>query len=191
MRILAVDTTREQLTAVLVTDKKVYQKNGEAAKSGHSSSLFPFIAELMEQAGLKPEMLDAVCAVVGPGSFTGIRIGVAAVNAIAFAANLKRIEVDSFEILAQGRAGEVLTVIPAAHGNVFAAKFSDGKEIESGFYGENDLPAAQKTIRADEFSEFGDTLAAVCVKKFKENNFVDMLKPLYLRKSQAERMKQD
>jgi len=191
MNILALDTTRDELLAVLFCGGKKYVKSGAATKSGHSPSLFPFIEELMQKAGAAPEKLDAVCAVVGPGSFTGIRIGVAAMNALAFATGAKRIEVNSFELLVERHKGEVLAVIPAAHGNVFAAKFSNGKQTESGFFDQKDLPVCEKIVRQEQFSDFETALVKVCEKKFSRGEFSDMLKPLYLRKSQAERLKKD
>jgi tRNA threonylcarbamoyladenosine biosynthesis protein TsaB len=92
-----------------------------AAPPAHASELMPAVAEVMGQAGLDWADLDAVAVGVGPGAFTGLRIGVATARALAHAAQLPLRPVSSLEALAAGiDADERLAVIDAKRGEVFA-----------------------------------------------------------------------
>lgn len=189
MNILAIDTTRDRLLVVLIKDENFKIFEGEQSKKGHSSSLLPCVDSMMEEYGLLPENLDAVCAVTGPGSFTGIRIGVATANAIAFGANAKRIDVNSFEILAYGQKGKVFCQIPALHGNVYGAYFEDGKMISKDFVEKENIPESGKIVKQENFVDFAFGLEDIVRQKWEAKEFVDQLRPMYLRKSQAEREK--
>ena len=85
MKILAVDTTSTTFTAVLIDDAKTLATSFEVGKSGHSSLILPTINELMDMGDIKPADLDCVAVVVGPGSFTGLRIGLATVKGLCHA----------------------------------------------------------------------------------------------------------
>ncbi|MDD4840105.1 MAG: tRNA (adenosine(37)-N6)-threonylcarbamoyltransferase complex dimerization subunit type 1 TsaB [Clostridia bacterium] len=191
MRILAIDTTRDELLVVLIDGKKFLTRSNNSGKKGHSSSLLPYVDEVMSEACIMPSELDAVCAVVGAGSFTGIRIGVATMNAIGFATGAKRIAVNSFELLSFNEKGKVLCTVPALHENLFGALYEDGKELEMDFYTAETLPTCENIIRQEDFDDFADALGTVCIKKFEKGEFVSQIRPLYLRKSQAERTKDE
>lgn len=190
MKILAIDTTRDSLTVVLTDGDKYFSKVGAATKEGHSPNIIPFIDELLNRAGISLPSIDAVAAVVGPGSFTGIRIGVATANAIAFALNLKRIEVNSFELLADAKSGDFICVIDALHGNYFYEKYENNKAIERGYF-EGFIDEWKNIVRQTDIKDFSRVLFSVCSKKFLDNSFTDLIKPLYMRKSQAERMQDE
>lgn len=191
MKILAIDTTRDELLVVLRCGEKLFTRKSASGKRGHSSSLLPFIDEVMCDAGILPNQLDATAAVIGAGSFTGIRIGVATMNAIAFATEVPRISINSFELLANGESGKVLCIIPALHDNLYGALYDNGKELEMGFYSKETLPAYEKLIRQEDFLDFETALASVSLQKFESGEFVSQIRPLYLRKSQAERTKDE
>ena len=99
MNCLAIDTTNTKLTVVFFKDDEVFHREIEVGKSGHSRLLMPTVDEVLKEADADISAVEAVAAVVGPGSFTGIRIGVSAMTAIAFANNAKRISVTSFEVI--------------------------------------------------------------------------------------------
>jgi tRNA threonylcarbamoyladenosine biosynthesis protein TsaB len=92
-----------------------------AAPPAHASELMPAVAEVMERAGLGWEELEAVAVGVGPGAFTGLRIGVATARALAHAVGLPLRPVSSLKALAAGiQADERLAVLDAKRGEVFA-----------------------------------------------------------------------
>lgn len=93
----------------------------------HGRVLVPTIAELLERAGMEPGALDAVAVGLGPGSFTGLRIGVVAAKAIAIAVGCPLIGLSSLEVIARNapdQASRVAVALDAQRGEVFAADFS-------------------------------------------------------------------
>ena len=130
MKILAVDTTSTIFTAVLVDGEKTLSTSFEVGKSGHSSLILPTISELMDIADTKPEDLDGVAVVVGPGSFTGVRIGVSLVKGLAFAKEVPCIEVSTLQSLAEnlrGLEGVIVPVMDARRAQVYTAIFTSDK----------------------------------------------------------------
>lgn len=112
-----------------------------AAPPGHARELMPAVIACLERAGLDGPQLDAIGVGVGPGTFTGLRIGVASARALAGAWSLDLRPVSSLAALAAGLAeagalpegdaaarGSVLSLIDARRGEVFAALFEAGVE---------------------------------------------------------------
>ena len=185
MKILAVDTTASTFTAVLINGENTYSKSFEVGKSGHSSLILPTIQALMEEGGVCPQDLDAVGVVVGPGSFTGIRIGVSALTAIAYGTGAKRITVNSFELLAYSRINAVLA-IDAGHGHNYVAEVKDGKIVGMSFVEEKDKDTLDGAITTTCCSA-SEILDKIVRQKWADGEFVAVLEPFYMRKSQAER----
>ena len=96
----------------------------------HSETIMPLIDGLFDDE-IKLCDMDAVCADVGPGSFTGVRIGVCIANAMAYALKLPVIEVSSLRALADAIDTErpVCALIDARNGNGYAALYENGKEL--------------------------------------------------------------
>ncbi len=186
MKILAVDTTSTIFTAVLVDGEKTLSTSFEVGKSGHSSLILPTISELMDIADTKSEDLDGVAVVVGPGSFTGIRIGVSAMTAIAYGTGAKRIAVNSFELLAYNREN-ALCAIDAGHGHTYVAKVEDGKIISTDFVEEKDKDTLPKDMVTTTSCSAVEALDKVVRNKWENGDFVNVFEPYYMRKSQAER----
>ena len=102
---------------------------------GHSRELMPAVAEQMETAEVGWADVDGVAVGVGPGTFTGLRIGVATARALATAARIPVHPVSSLAALAAGATGAELTVpaIDAKRGELFAAPFRDGEPLAEPF----------------------------------------------------------
>lgn len=134
MNILGIDTSSAASAAcVLRGDGQVFEVTPPvealAAPPAHSRELLPAVASCLERAELGYADLDAVAVGVGPGAFTGLRIGVATARALALAHGLELRPVASLRALAAG-AGEdsVLAVIDARRGEAFAAAYDGGEE---------------------------------------------------------------
>jgi tRNA threonylcarbamoyladenosine biosynthesis protein TsaB len=101
-----------------------------ARPPAHASELMPAVAEVMERAGVSWRDLDAIAVGVGPGAFTGLRIGVATARALGMAAELPLRRVSSLAALAAGiDALQKLPLIDARRGEVFAALFHGDREV--------------------------------------------------------------
>ncbi|MDD5449618.1 MAG: tRNA (adenosine(37)-N6)-threonylcarbamoyltransferase complex dimerization subunit type 1 TsaB [Candidatus Omnitrophica bacterium] len=101
MKILAIDTSTNVLgVAVLDESGKSVEFNDDRGLR-HTSHLIPTVKKALKRARLKLRDLDAFCVSRGPGSFTGLRIGIATVKALGLAAKKKVVAVPSLDVLAQ------------------------------------------------------------------------------------------
>ncbi len=135
MSLLGFDTSTAASSAcVLRADGETFEVIPAAERLGrppaHASELMPAVAEVMERAGLGFSDLDAIAVGVGPGAFTGLRIGVTTARALAHAADLPLRPVSSLAALAAGIEGdERLAVIDAKRGELFAALYGPGGSV--------------------------------------------------------------
>jgi len=121
MYILSVDTSNKVASVALFNDKNLLNEKFSDDQKTHSEKLLPIIDELLKEENLSIKDIDMFVVSVGPGSFTGIRIGVATVKGMAQALNKKVISVTSLEGLIEMANGEnVCAIINARHGNVYA-----------------------------------------------------------------------
>lgn len=138
---LAIDTSGNHLTALVIKDGEVFGEYLSDVNLKHSVTLMPEIEKLLLKAQIELSEVDVFCAVTGPGSFTGIRIGVSTVKALAYAFNKKVLEVTSFETLAYNSdKSKVLAVIDAKHQNYYVCGFNNKNiEIKPCFVSYNEL----------------------------------------------------
>jgi tRNA threonylcarbamoyladenosine biosynthesis protein TsaB len=131
MRILAIDTALEACAAGVLdhaSDRILAQESAAMAR-GHAEALMPLVARVMGKAGLSFSGLDRIAVTVGPGSFTGLRVGIAAARGIALASGKPAVGVSTLAALAAPHLGEsstVLAAIDARHGQVYLQVFGPG-----------------------------------------------------------------
>jgi tRNA threonylcarbamoyladenosine biosynthesis protein TsaB len=141
MTIVGFDTSTAASSAcVLRTDGEAFEHVPPPSRllepPGHSRELLPMVADTMERAGVTWADVDGVAVGVGPGTFTGLRIGVASARALATAAGLPVHPVSSLKALASGVAQEeplVLALIDAKRGELFASLFEHGEQVAGPF----------------------------------------------------------
>lgn len=138
MNLLAIDTAA-RLCAACVFDTDGSRERGRAVLDlgkGHAEHLMEVIGEALRQAGLDYADLGMIAVCVGPGSFTGVRVGVAAARGLALALKVPVVGVTSIEALAaEARAdhpgAEILVLLDAGRGGFFAARYdATGAETE-------------------------------------------------------------
>ncbi|MBX3481738.1 MAG: tRNA (adenosine(37)-N6)-threonylcarbamoyltransferase complex dimerization subunit type 1 TsaB [Caulobacter sp.] len=129
MALLAVDTCLDACSAALLDGEAVLAARSEPMPRGHQERLAPMVAELMAEAGLAFDQLDRVAATVGPGSFTGLRVGLAFAKGISQALSIPLIGVGSLPALAAGRPGFVCAAIDARRGQIYLQAFRDGAAL--------------------------------------------------------------
>lgn len=100
MKILAVDTATEACSAALYIDGEITERF-EIAPREHARLLLPMIDDLMAEAELKPQQLDAIAFGCGPGSFTGLRIATGVMQGIAYGADLPVVPVSTLAAISQ------------------------------------------------------------------------------------------
>ncbi len=181
MTALMCDSTGSELLIILKHNDEVY-KECFTGKTGHSPLIMSLVDSVLKRAGIKVDDVDVFAACVGPGSFTGIRIGLACFNALAYATGKKRIEINSFEILTYDCADGLYRIDAGSNNSYLCLK--EGDSLKLSFLEGTDGSLKFEQQNADRAGAF----ITVTEKKFKNKEFSSNLKPIYLRKSQAERM---
>ena len=198
MKCLGIDTSGSHLTVAIINEDKIYSKHLPNCNLQHSVIAMQEVEDLLLLANLDIFDIDVFACVVGPGSFTGIRIGVSTAKALGYAKNKPVLGVTSFDTLAYNiDSGKVLAVVDAKHGNYYVCAYKNG-EVQT-------KPAFMTEAQIK--SEFSDFQAISSQKLENFDNFVASLPsgltnaisalnkncthhencyPLYVKRSQAE-----
>ena len=204
MLILGISTSSKYPSAAVAdsgSHEKTFFRCEETGLKSHSEVLMGLIEGVLLDAGVKKTELEAIAVDVGPGSFTGVRIGVSCANAMAFSLGIPVIPVCSLAAL----CSDVITssntsaaLIDCRNGNCYAAVYESGREALA--------PCAAITkevldslpdnavVRGDAVQSDGARAypdARTVIEAAEKLNIpsTDYAKPMYLRPSQAERMK--
>jgi len=133
MRLLALDTAMDACSVAVVDivghHVTALTSRSEAMQRGHAEALIPMVDEVMSEAGIRFSDLDRVAVTIGPGSFTGTRIGVAAARAYALASGIDAVGVTTLQAVAlnvprteeDGR--DIIVAFDALRGEVYAQLF--------------------------------------------------------------------
>ncbi|MGY3569219.1 tRNA (adenosine(37)-N6)-threonylcarbamoyltransferase complex dimerization subunit type 1 TsaB [Vibrio sp. SCSIO 43135] len=127
-KILALDTATENCSVALMVGDKLYVRS-EVAPRDHTKKVLPMVDEVLKEAGVTLADLDALAFGRGPGSFTGVRIGIGIAQGLAFGADLPMIGVSTLAAMAQGSyrqhgASHVACAIDARMSEVYWGRFS-------------------------------------------------------------------
>jgi tRNA threonylcarbamoyladenosine biosynthesis protein TsaB len=152
MRVLAIDTALAVCSAAVFDSEtgKVLGGESRPMQRGHAEALMPLIVRVMDQADLEFSDLDRIAVTVGPGSFTGLRVGIAAARGIALAASKEAVGVSTLAAyaapcIAGDRADVVLAAIDARHDHLYMQVFGGpGRMLRGG--GHVDLATARLAI---------------------------------------------
>lgn len=127
MKILAIDTSSKVASAAVLDGEKLVCEFSLNHKKTHSQKLMPIIEEVLKSAEISLSDVDYIATTTGPGSFTGIRIGVATAKGLAHAAGKPLIGVSTLEALAYNIAGWdslICPVMDARRSQVYTAVYS-------------------------------------------------------------------
>lgn len=198
---LAVDTSGNHLCVIACKGGKIHSVFLPDCAMKHSVSVMPAIDKALKDADMSLDECDFFAAVVGAGSFTGIRIGISVVKGFCLAYKKPALPVTSFDVMAYNETnGKILCLVDALHDCYYACGYEDGKTVYPPAYlteeetlnlGQDGYalrslsvaPIAQKAAveLVDPVAGFAN---AVCVLS-KQEKFGE-LTALYVRKSSAE-----
>jgi len=138
MRILAIDTATEACSAALWNDAKTCA-HFELCPREHTQRILPIVQDILTEGGVGLHDLDALAFGRGPGSFTGVRIGIGIAQGLALGAELPMIGVSTLATMAQGAwrkqgASRVLAAIDARMGEVYWAEYQ--RDAQGVWHGE-------------------------------------------------------
>lgn len=187
MNILIINTAFDYADyIVLANDSHFAYKTDSNAK--HSETSLLFVDNALTKSGITIRDIDVIAVNLGPGSFTGIRIGVALVKGFASAlSNIKLIGFNSFEPLIERVKGNGNIYIETGKGDYYFANARQGKinEIECKL----DIDEEEKFVILNNNSTYKEEeLINIVLDKINRNEFcnINQLEPLYLKLSQAE-----
>lgn len=149
--LLAFDCSGAACSAALARDDVILAHRFESLPRGQGERLLPMLQEVLSEAGSRYADLTALAVTLGPGSFTGLRIGLAAARALALATNLPIVARSSFDVLAAAArpglaAGESLVVaIDSQRGDLFVQAFAEGRVTGAEPFGAAPSSAAERS----------------------------------------------
>jgi tRNA threonylcarbamoyladenosine biosynthesis protein TsaB len=226
LKILALDTSGSNCSVCIIDDNSVIAEFNVNSGTTHSQNLMPMINDMIKYAIISLEDIDVFACSIGPGSFTGLRIGIATIKGMALSLNKPAIGVPSLVGLAYNIPyfkGLICPIIDAKNNNVYSGVFEYANNpILMGSYISADLDTLINVLKQKEndilfvgdgavsykdklVEEFGEralftpihlnnqlsiSIAKAALDKAKLGEYDDYntLSPLYLKKSQAERM---
>nr|WP_294933918.1 tRNA (adenosine(37)-N6)-threonylcarbamoyltransferase complex dimerization subunit type 1 TsaB [uncultured Flavobacterium sp.] len=210
--ILNIETATKNCSVTIANDGKTVVCL-EIAEEGysHAEKLHLFFEEALQKAGITFQNLKAIAVSQGPGSYTGLRIGVSAAKGLCYALSIPMIAIDTLEVLARKitvESGSIVPMIDARRMEVFTAffdeKYSKTREIkaeiiDAATYSDSsetlhllgDGAAKCKTfLNSDRFVYHDEVIfpssnemSAISFEKFQKNDFVDVayFEPFYLK----------
>lgn len=214
MLTLAISTSSKICSvALLENDKLIKELNIDNQKT-HSENLLPLIDELFKSTNKNVSELNLIACDVGPGSFTGIRIGISTTKGVAEVNQIPVVACTSLEALSYNTQGNIIcSLIDARNNQVYCGIFDEKRNLVKEYMAD-DINVIIENLPKDTISFVGDgavlhksllngtisqdndihaTNIGICAyNKFKNDNTetADTIVPMYLRKSQAERMKE-
>ncbi|MDR0850307.1 MAG: tRNA (adenosine(37)-N6)-threonylcarbamoyltransferase complex dimerization subunit type 1 TsaB [Christensenellaceae bacterium] len=197
MNILVLDTSSDKLLLALLKDNEIITAQKQDGK--YMEVLLPMIDELLQRAKVRLKEIDVIGVVVGPGSFTGVRIGVSTVKGfIHVFRDIKIVAINSLELIAYTTMAklnrtDMTVVIPSTANKLYVGRFKSGNkpryslEDTEGF---NEFNAVIEQhynldINAERVEVSEKDLIDFCCALFKDGRFGEF-KPYYLALSQAE-----
>lgn len=223
MKILAIETSGKVCAVALTEDNNLIKEEIMEDENTHSVKLMPLIDKLLKETNINIKDIDLFACDIGPGSFTGIRIGVSTIKAFIDATNKKAVGVTSLEILAKNvnEDGIICSLIDAKNSNAYCGIFEKKgailKQIEEFkfdninniinlvknkykkifFVGDGsiaykdmielEIENAKVLLSSEENQLNARNIAQTAFERKNEAVETNNLKPVYLRKSNAER----
>ena len=129
MIVLAMDTCLASCSVTVLEGERVLACAREVMARGHQERLAPMAQAVMADAGLAFGRLDRIAVTVGPGSFTGLRVGIAFAKGLALALSKPAVGIGTLEALAAEADGLVFPAIDARRGQLYLQAFEDGRAL--------------------------------------------------------------
>lgn len=193
MRSLFIDTSSFNITVAIIEDNNILAKYYDRVLDDMASKIFPIIDELFSKVNFDIKDINKIYVVNGPGSFTGVRIGVTIAKVLASQLKIDICPVSSLELMASGTDSTCLALIDARRGYVYAGAYDSDLNtiLEDKYISLNDIDTEKYT----EVVSYDDIANAVkpnpdiikIVNKYKDKTMnPHMVNPNYLKKTEAE-----
>lgn len=206
MKTLCVNSSDALAQISVVNENEIITKT---VQNPHSEFLLPKISDLLDSKNLSVNDFDNFAVVVGPGSFTGIRIAVAIIKAMAVVnEKAKLIKISNFDLVAFNQKKDInfLVVLESGNEDYYVCEYYDNKPVKTfamnyqnlnNYALQNNLNIYANINQKEKLTNLNakflqieeESLALLSLQKIKQNDFVDInnLTPIYVKLSQAER----
>ena len=182
MRILVLDTSSASMGIGYYDGQDCFEKITTPDPKSHNKMLLKEIDELLTEHGVNVNELDCFGVVTGPGSFTGIRIGVATINAFAMATGKPVVEMTSLEV--RREEGDSMVLLDCKHNNYYVGIFQKGNvEYKCMKKEETDAFSLPKVFLEGTFPK---KMIDLTIKKMGNGEVVKRARPFYIKSSSAE-----
>lgn len=161
-----IDTSLSDVSIALIKDGKLLSKINNSIPGEHSIYVTKYIDDILKENKISPKDVDEVIVVNGPGSFTGIRIGVTIAKIFAYLENIRIVSITSLKARIIGmKSNYILSTIDAKRGNYYI-----------GLYDENYNKVVEKFSNINEIEEIIDKFSPLVVDTSKEYNIEEIVK---------------
>lgn len=192
MTVLGVDSSATSASAAVIKDNKLISEVFSDTGLTHSQTLLPMINSALQMAGITVNELDLIAVCNGPGSFTGVRIGIATVKGIAFTNNIPCAEVSTLESMAYNIAnfdGIICSAMDARCNQVYTAFFENKNSCKANRLSEDTAMSidelGEKISSLNENVIFVGDGAEICYNKLKGTVENISIAPINLIKQRA------
>ena len=179
MKVLGIDTSTKTTSVGLIEDEEVLAEYNLRGLVSHSESVTDMIEEIFKKFDFNLEDLDLIAVGIGPGSFTGLRIGITIAKVLAFSLDKDLIGVSSLVANGMSDYGKVATIIDARRGNVYASIINNEENPEV-LFEDSLLPFEKFKEELNKYDEI--TIAGLDAEKY-----VDEIKNAKLSKNKGMR----
>lgn len=189
MLVLAADTSLPILSVALIADGMLVGATAMEGKGSRNEKLLPAIDWLLAENSIDRNQIDLFAVTRGPGSFTGVRIGLATIQGLALALRKPVCAMSTHEAIAFGEAGSVSIADDAGRGELYISTFDDGREVAAPHLA-GELPEG-RVIRVADFLQSGNVALrcarrALAIEKAGEGDRYRDVTPIYVRLAEAE-----
>jgi tRNA threonylcarbamoyladenosine biosynthesis protein TsaB len=189
MLVLAADTSLPILSVALISDGALAGAVALEGRGSRNEKLLPAIDWLLSENGIDRRALDLLAVTRGPGSFTGVRIGLATMQGLAMALGRPVCAMSTHEAVAFGEPGRVAVVDDAGRGELYVSCFDDGRESVAPHIGT--APEDRRVVRLADVMQH-DNVALRCARRAigilerGEGDHYRDVTPIYVRLAEAE-----
>ena len=195
--ILAIDTSTSNIVVGICRGSEILCDETFETDQHQSKHVLGFIDECLQKADLKLQDIDAFTSTIGPGSFTGIRICLGTMKALAFSLNKPLIGIPTLEAMAHTQMGKVAPTLQARKDFVYIASYenadgeprliSEPKMVPTADMASH-VPSGTKIINSKSSRIYGKHLCDIALQKYFRQQFVDVfsVEPQYIQKTAAE-----
>lgn len=120
-----IDTCTSFVTVALLKDNKLINQKNIVSNRDLSNNLFEYIEQLFKEVAILPKDVKRIYVSIGPGSFTGVRIGLTIAKTYAYSLDIKLVPISSLEIMSSTLEGDSISIIDARRGYVFAGGYNN------------------------------------------------------------------